>query len=106
MRRDFHLPGRSGLDGALQPAIRCAEEGVPVARRVAYDWSLAVDRRRADAGASRHFLPAGRAPVAGDKLRVSALAATLRAIAQEGPRAFYQGAIAQDIVSTIGAPGS
>jgi gamma-glutamyltranspeptidase/glutathione hydrolase len=30
--------GRFGLDRALAPAIRCAEEGLPVAPRVALDW--------------------------------------------------------------------
>ena len=31
--------GRFGLDRALQPAIRHAEDGFPVAPRVAYDWA-------------------------------------------------------------------
>ena len=31
--------GRFGLDRALAPAIRYAEDGFPVAPRVAWDWS-------------------------------------------------------------------
>jgi len=98
--------GRRGLDQALAPAIRAAEQGVPVAPRIAYDWSLAVPRLRADAGATRHFLPGGSAPAAGDVMRLPALAATLRTISAKGRDAFYRGEIAQDIVGTLAARGS
>ena len=98
--------GRFGLDRALAPAIRFAEAGAPVAPRVAYDWSLFADMLRRDPGAARHFLLNGRAPVAGDIMRYPALAATLRAVAAGGPKAFYEGAPAEDIVATLGARGS
>ena len=98
--------GRFGLDRALAPAIGIAEGGCPVASRVAFDWAQTVDRLRADAGALRHYLPGGRAPAEGDVLRFPALAATLKAIAAQGPRAFYAGEIAEDIVATIAARGS
>src|SRR5262245_8152687 len=97
--------GRFGLDRALAPAIRAAENGVPVAPRVAYDWALAADKLRADKGAARHCLPGGRVPDVGDVARFPALAETLKAIARGGPRAFYQGAIADDIVATVKARG-
>ncbi len=35
--------GRLPLDQVLAPAIRYAEEGVPVAPRVAFDWAAAAD---------------------------------------------------------------
>lgn len=98
--------GRFGLDRALQPAIGAARDGQPVGARVAYDWALAADKLRGDAGAALHYLPGGRAPVAGDRLRLPALAATLEAIAARGPTAFYEGAIAEDIVATMRAKGS
>jgi gamma-glutamyltranspeptidase / glutathione hydrolase len=97
--------GRFGLDRALAPAIRCAEEGLPVAPRVALDWELAAERLRADPGATRHFLPNGRAPAVGDRVPLPALAASLKTIAKEGPRAFYQGPIGEDIAATIAARG-
>ncbi|MGE3144688.1 MAG: gamma-glutamyltransferase family protein [Pseudorhodoplanes sp.] len=97
--------GRYGLDRALQPAIRAAEEGFPAAPRVQLDWALAVERLRKDAGAARHLLPGGAAPALGDVVRFPALAATLRAIAQQGPRGFYQGEVAADIVATLRARG-
>ena len=98
--------GRLGLDRALAPAIRIAEQGAPVAPRVAFDWAGAVDRLRRDAGASRHFLRDGRAPVAGDRMQYPALAPVLRAIAAGGPKAFYEGAPAADIVATVAPRGS
>ena len=48
--------GRFGLDRALQPAIRYAEDGFPVAPRVAADWALRSRQARADPGAPRHYL--------------------------------------------------
>ncbi len=97
--------GSFGFDRALAPAIRAAEAGIPVAPRVAHDWALSVERLRADPGAARHFLPNGGAPAAGDIVRFPALAATLKTIAQEGPGAFYQGPVADDIAATIAARG-
>ena len=41
--------GRFGLDRALQPAIKYAEGGFPVAARVAWDWSRYVGKLKADA---------------------------------------------------------
>lgn len=98
--------GRLGLDRVLQPAIRAASEGVPTAPRVAHDWSLFADKLRADKGAALHYLPDGSAPKAGDRVRYPALAETLKAIAKSGAKAFYEGAIARDIVDTVSARGS
>jgi gamma-glutamyltranspeptidase/glutathione hydrolase len=97
--------GRFGLDRALGPAIRYAEQGFPVAPRVAHDWAPAAPRLARDPGAARHFLFGGAAPAVGDVVRFPALAATLSAIARHGPRAFYEGAIAEDIAATLAGRG-
>ena len=98
--------GRFGLDRTLAPAIHYAEAGFVVAPRIALDWSREVERLRKDEGAARHFLLDGRAPRTGEILRFPALAKTLRAIAAGGPRAFYQGEIAHDMVATLATRGS
>jgi len=98
--------GRFGLDRALQPAIRYAANGFPIAPRVGSDWAAWVPKLRSDVGAARHFLRDGRAPAIGEVMRFPALAETLEAIAKGGPRAFYEGPIAQDMIATIGAAGS
>ncbi len=95
--------GSKGLDELLRPAIRFAEEGHPVTPRVAADWADAAEKLRVT-GANA-FLPNGAAPAPGTMFRQPALAATLRAIARHGARAFYEGEIAQDLVATLRAHG-
>jgi gamma-glutamyltranspeptidase/glutathione hydrolase len=95
--------GTKGLEDLLQPAIRYAEDGFPVTPRVAADWARNIDKLRA-AGNS-YFLPNGTAPSVGDRFAQPALAATLRAIARDGARAFYEGAVAADMVATLRARG-
>jgi gamma-glutamyltranspeptidase/glutathione hydrolase len=97
--------GTFGLDRALQPAIRYAEQGYPIAPRVAFDWDMNAAKLKADPGAAQHYLPEGRPPAFGDVMKLPALAATLRMIAQKGARAFYEGEIADDIVATVKAKG-
>ncbi len=97
--------GRFGLDRALQAAIGYAENGYPVAPRVAYDWAGVVDKLKPHAGSAKYYLPGGSAPAVGSTVRLPALAATLKAIAAGGAKAFYQGAIAADIAATVQAKG-
>jgi len=98
--------GRFGLDRALSAAIHYAENGFPVAARVAWDWSRHVGKLKADAGASKHYLFNGEAPQQGDVIRFPALAATLKALAAKGARAFYEGELADDMAQTVAARGS
>ena len=98
--------GRFGLDRALAPAIRFAEQGFPVASRIANAWARHKPKLSADPGAARYFLPGGRVPAEGDIIKFPALAATMKTIAQKGARAFYEGEIAQDMVKTLRARGS
>ncbi len=97
--------GRFGFDRVLAPAIEAAERGVPVQPRVALDWRVTEAKLRTHAATSRIFLPGGAVPKAGDIVRFPALAATLRTIARDGARAFYEGEIAEDIVSTLAGLG-
>jgi len=94
------------LARALEPAIHYAEFGFPVASRVATDWKGLVGKLGNSAGATRHYLFNGRAPEEGDTVKLPALAATLKAIAKDGPRAFYEGAIAEDMAATLKGAGS
>ena len=98
--------GRFGLDRALAPAIRMAEEGYAILPRIALDWSLAADRLRKDKGATLHYLPGGQPPAVGDTMKLPALAATLKRIAKNGSREFYDTDIAQDIVDTVAPRGN
>ena len=95
--------GSKGLDELLRPAIGMAENGWPVHPKVAKDWAASVDKLRL--GGSNDFLPGGAAPVSGDTFRLPALATTLKKIARDGSRGFYEGSVAADIVATLRARG-
>jgi gamma-glutamyltranspeptidase/glutathione hydrolase len=95
--------GRKGLADCLAPAIRYADDGIPVAARVAFDW--ADDARRLNADARRHFLPDGRAPAEGTVFRAPGQAEVLRRIAAKGRAAFYEGEVAADMIDACAAAG-
>jgi gamma-glutamyltranspeptidase/glutathione hydrolase len=95
--------GTKGLDELLQPAIRFAAEGWPVHHRVASDWAIAAAKLRKNGTAK--FLPNGQAPQPGDLFVQPELAETLRTIAKQGARGFYEGPVAEDIVATLRARG-
>lgn len=95
--------GKLGLDAVLAPAIRYAEEGVPVAPRVAFDW--AGDAEFLQGVARRHYLVNGRVPKAGEMFRAPGQAEVLRRIAREGRAGFYEGEVAEDMVASLRSLG-
>ena len=97
--------GSKGLDELLQPAIACAEDGFVVTPRVAFDWHRDGERLLRSAAGRVGYLPDDRAPVVGQKVRLPALATTLRRIAADGPDAFYRGALAARMVAFLNAEG-
>jgi gamma-glutamyltranspeptidase/glutathione hydrolase len=90
--------GTMSLGEVLEPAIRHADEGFPVAELTAHSWHESEKSLRADEGAALNYLIAGRTPRAGEIFRNPRMAATLRRIAQEGSAYFYRGEIARNIV--------
>ncbi len=95
--------GRLELESLLSPAITYAETGVPVSPRVAFDWASSADTLR---GAARdYYLNGGRAPAVGEMFRHHEQAEILRRIGREGRPAFYEGEIAEDMVSSLNALG-
>lgn len=95
--------GRKGLDELLRPAIAFAENGHPIHARVANDWVSNIPKLQKNN--TTKFLPGGTSPGMGDMFVQSELAATLKAIAKNGARAFYEGPVAADIVATLRARG-
>src|ERR1700761_5729683 len=93
--------GKFGLDRLLQPAIKAAEEGYVVAPRIAFDWKNQFEKLKNGTNAPRYLLPHGKPAVAGDVIHQPELGQTLRAIAKDGPDAFYKGPIAEDMVETL-----
>ena len=98
--------GRFGIDRALRSAINYAEGGFPVAARVALDWQRYMGKLAANPGASKHYLFNGAPPKEGDVIRFPALAQTLKTIAAQGARGFYEGEIGAEMAATVAARGS
>ncbi len=97
--------GRLPLSQVLAPAIALAEDGFPVAPRVAWDWAREAGRLRGNSAAAVLYLPGGAAPREGQCFRNPALARTLRAIADGGHDAFYRGELAEAMVADLRALG-
>jgi gamma-glutamyltranspeptidase / glutathione hydrolase len=98
--------GKFTLADLLQPAIDLARDGILIAddnadtlpdwhRRLARWPSAAKIFSRTDGTSLRE----------GDSLVQSDLAATLSAIATQGPRGFYEGPVAEKLVKAIGGAG-
>lgn len=95
--------GKLGLARVLAPAIRYADEGVPVAPRVAFDW--AASARLLQGTARDVYLLDGKAPKPGQSFRAPGQAEVLRRIAAEGRAGFYAGEVAEDMVASLRALG-
>jgi len=95
--------GRLGLDTVLAPAIRYAEEGVPIAPRVAFDLARATAVLQGH-GIS-HYSRGGAPLATGETFRAPGQAEVLRRIAKHGRRAFYEGEVAEDMLATLNAMG-
>jgi gamma-glutamyltranspeptidase/glutathione hydrolase len=91
------------LADALAPAIHAAEHGVPVAPRVAFDW--AEDAPALQGRARDLFLLDGQAPRAGQIFRAPGQATVLRRVATMGRAGFYEGEVAEDLISSLRALG-
>jgi gamma-glutamyltranspeptidase/glutathione hydrolase len=87
----------------FEPAIALAEQGFAISPRLAA--LIEQDKYLArDPAARAYFYNADGTPKkAGTLLRNPELAATLRAIAQQGPDIFYRGAIGVDVVAKVRA---
>jgi gamma-glutamyltranspeptidase/glutathione hydrolase len=97
--------GTRPLGSLLIDAIRYAEEGFPLTARQAASNREMADVALAFPETRAIFFPGGKAPPAGYLLRQPHLASTLRRLQQEGPEAFYHGAIAEAIVQASSQAG-
>ncbi len=97
--------GTMRLNNVLAPAIQLAEEGYPVAPLTAYLWQQGAKGQLLNSPGARELTVDGRAPRAGEIIRLPTLARTLRAVAEGGKEAFYRGEIARKLAETVQAHG-
>lgn len=121
--------GTRSIAEVLQPAISLAEEGFPVHPVAAAAWAdgahlLTADRNPSVGthtrsalelffscsdiplaalrrGGAALLMPDGKAPKAGDMMRMPELANTFRELAAHGKAGFYTGRVAEAIVATL-----
>jgi len=93
--------GRLAWAKLFDPAIKLAEHGFPVSRKLATELRQ-FSQMAAMPAIKRYFYHADGTPVAqGEILKNPQFAATLRVLAKGGAKAFYTGKIAQAIVDAV-----
>jgi len=100
--------GRMTLKDVLEPAVWTAENGYPVSELIAKGWKAQEKKLRRDPDwlsgdldngpvqpSGHELLLDGRAPEAGEIMRIPTLAGTLRSVSLEGKHYIYEGEFAQ-----------
>ncbi|MFC0402689.1 gamma-glutamyltransferase family protein [Paraburkholderia rhizosphaerae] len=91
--------GKLSFADLMEPAIEICERGHAVASVVAHKWAAAVPELKDQPGFAQTFMPHGRAPEVSELIRYPGHAKTLRLLAEQGPRAYYEGEIAERIAA-------
>src|SRR5581483_6845628 len=97
--------GKLPLAADLAAAIWYAENGFPVMEITAGLWSSSAAVLAEDPESQATFLIDGRPPAAGEVFRNPGLARSLRRIAENGRRGFYEGPTAEAITAVVRAHG-
>ncbi|MFM2118739.1 MAG: hypothetical protein RL722_207 [Pseudomonadota bacterium] len=97
--------GRLPFGDLLAPAIHCGEAGHGVAVNIAERWGRQAEGLRSQPGFADAFLPRGRAPHAGEWVRLPDAAASLRELAATAGESLYRGPLATRLVAHAGAHG-
>ena len=97
--------GRLELAQVLVPAIRHGDEGLPVAPRVAFDWGISARDGHLSGRAAELYLANGQAFAARQVFTAPGQAEVLRRIASQGRAGFYEGEVAEDLISSLRALG-
>src|SRR3954468_23558958 len=99
--------GRLPWKDVVMPAVQLADEGFVISAGLArgLNSQLAGAMGKFPASVAAYGKPGGGTWAAGDRLVLKDLAKTLRAIANEGPDAFYTGWIADRIAEDMAANG-
>ena len=87
----------------MSPAIRLAEEGFPIGQILADFIVSGATKMKPFPKAMALYFPSGKALGPGETLRNPELANSLRRIAKDGRRGFYEGPTAEAVVSTLNA---
>src|SRR5713226_6117390 len=97
--------GSMKLADVMAPAIRLAENGFPISKRLAHEFEEERPGLQRFAVSRRIFLNDGKMFQPGDTVRQPELAATLKRIARNGAAKFYSGETARALVEDMSRLG-
>lgn len=97
--------GRLPWRDCVWPVVVAARDGVEVTMGMEPFFAGRVGRIAATEAAREVFMPGGRLPVAGDRLRNPDLAQTLEWVAEGGADAFYTGELAERLAAGVREAG-
>lgn len=98
--------GRLPWESVVQPSVDLARDGIIVTHDLATQLKRRQSRLCRDKTTCQYFYKPGGVPYEmGERLIQSDLADTLQLIAEQGPDAFYKGAIAEKIVAEMATGG-
>ena len=92
--------GKMPLSKVLEPAIEYASGGFPVSEIISGQWANNVYRLEKFPSGGE-LLKNGRAPMAGEVMKMPELAETMRTIAEGGAEAFYRGKLGERIAAYV-----
>ncbi|KUL94070.1 gamma-glutamyltransferase [Bosea sp. WAO] len=91
--------GKLPFETLFEPAIEYASRGFHVTPIIGELWQRGAKLLHAQPGFAEHFMPGGRAPLAGEIFRTPDMARSLRLIAETRGEAFYRGELAGKIAA-------
>ncbi|KAF8640799.1 hypothetical protein AX17_000448 [Amanita inopinata Kibby_2008] len=97
--------GKLTIAEVLEPAIRLAEEGVPVSEIHSFAWQRSEELIKNASPNGDEMLLNGKAPLPGQVIKLPNLARTFKEVAKHGKDGFYKGRVAQAIVDLIQSRG-
>lgn len=97
--------GRLSWRALVEKAVARAKNGFSVERHLASMLGYESERLKTAPGFGVLYYPGGRPAPVGSRLTNPALAQTLAEIAAKGPPGFYEGRVAEDIVTTVQSYG-
>ncbi|XP_068652339.1 glutathione hydrolase 3-like [Aristolochia californica] len=97
--------GRIPWRSLFKPSIKLARDGFVVAPCLAGILKSSNEAIMADPGLRRVFAPGGELLEAGDVCYNTKLSDTLEVVAEQGPGAFYNGSVGENLTSDVRAAG-
>lgn len=98
--------GKLPFADLFEPAIRYAEDGFIVSPVIGTLWKNGANTLGGQPGFADHFMPNGRAPVAGERFVAKDTANSLRLIAETKGEAFYRGKLAHAMAAHAAEHGA